>query len=103
MGGVGLGPNPGVEAGPAEETGVGNDERLLRRRSITLAMIATAAMASMTRPVGDRRSPKIDRGIGSTRNRTPERTVAFLTLVQVAEFEVLLVGEGVPVGTRIFT
>ena len=103
VGGAGLGPKPGVGAGPTEETGVGTDERLLRRTSRTVAMIATAAIASIAKPVGDTSSPKIDSGNGPTRNRTPERTVAFLTLVHVAEFEVVLAGEGVPVGTRIFT
>ena len=82
---------------------VGIDERLLRMRSNEVAMIAMAAIASITSPIGDVKSANIESGIGWTRNSTPWRTVAFLTLVQVAEFEVVLVGEGVPAGTTTFT
>ena len=64
MGGVGPGPRLGVCEGPVDVIVEGTDERLLRRSNRAVAMIATAAIASMINPVGDVRSANIDSAMG---------------------------------------
>ena len=60
-------------------------------------------IASTANPVGDVRNARKEKGRGSTTKRTFCSCDAFMTLFQVAEFDVVLLGAGVPAGTTIFT
>ena len=67
-------------------------------------MIPAATIASMAIPVGDVRKLRKEVGIGWTMKRTFPSADAFLKFIQVAEFEVVLVGGLlIPAGTTTFT
>ena len=103
MGGAGLGTNPGTGVGPEEVTGTEGVDRRFRRKKMTPAAIAAAAMASMAIPVGDRRMSRREAGGRTSVKRTAWSFVAFRRFVHVAESAVVLLGGGVPAGTMIFT